>query len=534
MENKDRIRQAAPSGRHQFNIDNHQSESCQVYPAGLKRKVFVFGVTRVLCLLPLFSGCGLQGGLLATVGPDYSQPKLPEAESWHAPQETGERIIAHDGDPTNLSRWWARFNDAALDQLLAAAQTQSSSIAKAKARIVEARAQLVSAGAAALPSLDTSLSASKSSFSFGGPVFTRTQYQIDVQSSWEIDLFGGLARQQESAFNQLGSRHASWHAARVSVAAEVANAYLAYRYCEIQVKFAGQQLESRQATERLSGIAAQYGLLSPLEVSLNQSGSAEEQNLFYQQHMQCEQSVKGMVALTGLAEAEIRRILSASAETQARLPIPPLLRIDALPARLLMQRPDVSGAERDLAEASANIGVEQAKRYPKLSITGNIAHAFQNISPSPLGFAQTWAIGPTISLPVFDAGKRAANVETAKAKYEAAAVQFHETVRTAVKEVEDALLRLDNVAQRLPQVQKAAEGYQKDLIAQQTLYQAGLASLLAVETSKRSTIAAEKNIAALEQEKVSALIALYRATGGSWDVETSQADSENAVGPKSN
>jgi multidrug efflux system outer membrane protein len=130
--------------------------------------------------------------------------------------------------------------------------------------------------------------------------------------------------------------------------------------------------------------------------------------------------------------------------------------------------------------------------------------------------AETWSLGPTLSLPLFDAGKRAADVEAARAQYRAAESQFRSKVRTAVKEVEDALVRLDSAHRRLPEAQQAVSGYRAHFEAIRQLFDVGLGNLLDVETSRRSLLSAEMALKELEQERVSAWIALYRAAGGSW------------------
>ncbi|NJD04960.1 MAG: efflux transporter outer membrane subunit, partial [Methylococcaceae bacterium] len=334
---------------------------------------------------------------------------------------------------------------------------------------------------------------------------------------WEVDLFGGLARQREAAQSQLDARNASWHDARVAVAAEVANAYLAQRHCEAQRRIAEADAESRQASARLLGISGEAGFTAPADVALAHAAAAEGNRVLLQYQSQCDRSIKGLVAMTGLVEGEVRRLLTKSPERLGRYPEPPPFGIDALPARVLLQRPDVAAAERSMAEASANIGVEEAQRYPKLSLTGNIAHAMQNLNAASLLFARTWSVGPTLSLPLFDAGKRAANVDAARAQYEAAAAQFRETARRAVKEVEEALVRLDSAARRLPQARAAEAGYQASFLAAQQRYQAGMGSLLDTETSRRNVLSARFAVADLEQERVAAWIALYRAVGGGWE-----------------
>jgi outer membrane protein, multidrug efflux system len=484
-----------------------------------------------LVVVLLISGCGLTGGLLTTVGPDYKSPELPTASHWYATQPALDEIpIAHHGDLTSLNKWWERFGDTALNRLLAAAQKESVSIANAKARIEQARADLISSDSVFLPTIDSSLSASRSSFSFGDTPFIRNQYQLSVQSSWEIDLFGGLARQREASRSHLESRTASWHDARVAVAAELANAYLEYRYCEAQVQLRKTDADSRQESARLLAIAGNAGFRSPADVALANASAADGNKILLQQKAQCERSIKVLVALTGLEEIQVRALLDATPEQLTKLPSPPPFQINSLPVRVIRQRPDVAVAERDMAEASAKIGVEQANRFPKLSLSGNITPVFQNINGAALVLAETWSFGPTLSLPLFDAGKRAANVDSAKAKYEASVSQFRATVRTAVKEVEDAMVRLTSADERLPLAHSAAADYQTYFLSAQKLYEVGLGNLIDAETARRNVVTAELAVKELEQEKVSAWIALYRAVGGSW--EDPQAQDHAAVSPE--
>lgn len=472
--------------------------------------------SRAGCLtvwLSLLSGCG--GGVITTVGPDYASPALPTAARWQAAQP--ETTIAHRGNPAELKRWWDRFGDPVLSRFLAAAQKANASVAEARSRIEQARAGMVGAIGAGLPSLDSVVDANWAEVTFGGPPFPWTRYQFGVQSSWEVDLFGGVARQREAAQRQLDARHAAWHDARVVVAVEVANAYLNYRQCEVLMKIAEADGASRSETARLTDIAGRAGFRAPADVALANASAADGQDMVLRQKGQCDRAVKGLVALTALSEAEVRHWLTRHPEQVAKLPEPPPFRLTGLPAKVLMQRPDVAMAEREIAEASANVGVEEAKRYPRLNLAGNITPQIQSLNAQDLFLAYTWAVGPSVSLPIFDAGKRAADVEAARMRYEAAVSRFKATVRTAVKEVEDALVRLRNAEERLSKARAAAEGYRANFRALRQLYQAGFGSLIDAEASRRQALAAERGVAELNQELSAAWIALYRSAGGGWD-----------------
>jgi NodT family efflux transporter outer membrane factor (OMF) lipoprotein len=268
-------------------------------------------------------------------------------------------------------------------------------------------------------------------------------------------------------------------------------------------------------------------------VALANASATEGSNLLLKQQAQCERSVKGLVALTGLPEPQIRTLLGDTPQ----LPKPPPFQVTAVPANVIRQRPDIAAAERDMAAASAKIGVEQAKRFPKLSLSGNITPVFQNINGAALTLAETWSYGPTLSLPLFDAGKRAANVETAEVQYQSAIAQYRAAVRTAVKEVEEALVRLASAGQRLPLARTAAADYQAHFTATRQLYEVGLGNLIDAETARRNAFAAQLAVTELEQEKISAWIALYRAVGGSWEdraVEQAASVAERLPGQAEN
>jgi NodT family efflux transporter outer membrane factor (OMF) lipoprotein len=464
-------------------------------------------------LLPLFAGCG--GGLIATVGPDYKEPASPAAKRWEAPQP--EVPVAHRGNPADLKRWWDGFDDPVLSRFIEAAQLASANVAEAGSRIQQARAGMVGAIGAGMPNLDGRASATWSRSTFGGPVFEWNRYDIGLQSQWELDLFGGIARQREAAAGQMEARRADWHDARVAMAVEVANAYLNFRHCEVLVNIAEADASSRQESARLTNIAGKAGLRAPADVALADASAADGRDSLLRQQGQCERAIKGLVALTGLSEAEVRRRLDGNPERVARLPEPPAFRLSGLPAQILMQRPDVAAAERTVAEASANIGVEEAKRWPKLSLSGNLTPQLQSINGAAFYLAHTWSVGPTLNLPLFDSGKRAADVAAARVKYEAAVSRFKETARTAAREVEEALVRLKNAEDRMPESRAAAEGYRANFQAMQQLYQAGFGNLIDTEASRRQALLSERQVAELRLEQAAAWIALYRAAGGGWN-----------------
>lgn len=483
-------------------------------------------------LLSTMTGCLWKGGWLATVGPDYLEKPMSTPSKWQVPDNIYDQPIAHQGKPSNLQTWWDRFNDPALSRLLAAAQQASPTIAAAKARIAQARSGFIAANASLFPNLDLTGEITESVTSIEGLNIDLgkpqkdlridvLQYKGGLQSSWEIDLFGGLARQQEASLNQIESQQAAWHDARVSVAAEVANAYLNYRYCQVQTELLEADSASRQESAKLVKIAGNAGFRSPADIALAEATADDGLANLLARKIQCDRSLKSLVEMSGLQEQDVRAFLKTTPDLAAKLPTPPPFHIAAVPTQALLQRPDLAAAERDMAQACANIGVERAKQFPKLTLTGNISRTLLNLDANIFSTVeatmQAGSIGPSLTLPLFDYGKRAASTELARIQYETSIINFKGKVRTAVREVEDALLRLDGVDRRLPLERKAAANYQMSYHAQQQLYRSGMGNLIDVESVRRHALSAEMTVDELEQERVSAWIALYRAVGGGWE-----------------
>jgi NodT family efflux transporter outer membrane factor (OMF) lipoprotein len=452
------------------------------------------------------------------VGPDYNGPPwvngqvtttTPGADSkstgWQAPLPQG-------GQSVDLTRWWQQFNDLALDALIFTSQSASPSIAQAAARIEQARAVAVAADAVAWPSVDATASASRGTLNIGTDILQVNQARIGLQAGWELDLFGRIRREREAATARLEARTDDWHEARVSLAADVATQYLQFRFCEALVAISLADAQSRAGTAAVTIKAAQAGFQAPAAAALTQASAAEAASRLTAQRAECEIAVKSLVALTGQDEPTVRQWLSATAGS---LPVPKAFEVKAVPAALLSQRPDLAAAERALAAASADIGVAEGDRYPRLSLLGSVAPLGLRTG-SFSGSLLTWSIGPSVSLPIFDAGRRAANVDAAKAAYTAAEVEYRARARQAVREVEEALVRLDSAARRETDARTAARGYQLALDAAQVRWKTGLGSLLELEEARRYALAANSTLVTVRRDRVGAWVALYRALGGGW------------------
>ena len=463
------------------------------------------------------AGCASMRG--DTPGRPSPATALPVASAWQAP-------LPHQGQLTDLSRWWAQFNDPLLSRLIDSAQALSPSVSSAKSRIEQSRAARVAAAAALLPAVNATASALRGStasggVSSGGGAATVSTLSGGLGAAWELDLFGGNSAGRNAAQARLEGAQMQWHEARVSVAAEVATQYTSLRACEAQLAQVQLDAASRAETARLTELSAKAGFSAPANAALSRASAAQGNSQLTQQRAQCDLLVKGVVALTGTDEPILRTALASGSGTIAQ---PAAIAVPEVPAALLRQRPDLGNAEREWVAASQDIGQAQAARLPRVSLNGSIGAA--RVTAGGLSSQDaTWSLGPlTLSLPLFDGGTRQANVAAARARHEDAAMQYRARLRTAVREVEDALVALQSTAARNGDAQTAAEGFAVSLRATDARFKGGLASLFELEDARRSAVLAQTALIDLQRERVTAWIALYRALGGGWAAGASNAD----------
>ena len=452
----------------------------------------------------------------------------PTPAQWHVP-------LPHSGSPTLMADWWRRLDDPLLVQLIDAAQTESPSIASAAARIAEARADRTAAGAALIPNLNGNLQASRgntlAASAPNSPLTPITTLQAGLQSSWEIDLFGGLSASRDAAQSRLAGADARWHEARVSVAAETATTYFDERACQRELQVSIADARSRSETAKLTDMAAKAGFQAPADAARARASASEGASRLTQQRTQCTLLRKALVALTGLDAAGLDAKLDAAPIEPA---LPAVNAIEAVPAAALAQRPDVYAAERSVASASAEAGAAQARRYPRLSLTGSIA-AMQFRMGDFRQNIDTWSIGPLLlEVPIFDGGTRAANAEAARVRYDEAAAQYRATVRQAVREVESALVTLQSTNDRFADATDAVRNFQSSFDATQARYDTGLASLFELEDSRRALFVSQTSLVGLQRARAEAFVTLYRAMGGGWqrpDADTAVSSAAASTSP---
>lgn len=485
-----------------------------ISPACLPRHVRARrGPLHLNALIAMVATAALAG---CAVGPSYEPPQPVVPVQWHAPRP-------HGGELDQLRHWWTRSDDGTLVRLIEAAQRDNPNLDAAVARIEQARANARSIGAGEWPSL--TLNSSLQRRAAGVPPFPApiTSGTITADAAWEIDLFGAVRYSRQSALARIQARETEWHDARTSLAAEVALTYVNLRGCEALANVQQLDTDSRQQTVTLTEQRVVAGFTAPADAALLRASLTDARSRLLGQRTECDVLVKALVGLTGLNEAPLREELAAQPGV---LPRPRTFAVNAVPAAVLAQRPDLAAAERELAAASAEIGTAEAARYPRVSLIGSIGYALFRLSGVSTE-GESWSVGPALTLPLLDGGRRTAQVDVAKARYAELRALYLQRARAAVREVEEVLARLDAAERRQVDAEAAVKDFEAFFAAAQTRWDVGVGNLIELEEARRQALNANSVLIQLRRERVAQWINLYKVLGGGWEPLEQEATSNN-------
>jgi len=443
------------------------------------------------------SGCAL--------GPDFKQPDIPQMQ-WHSP-------LPHGGKVENLNQWWQQLNDPVLSELIVETEKSNPSIDMALAKMNEARANATISGAGQYPLLLLDAGSTRSRMVLGPQLFEQTVNKAGFDASWEIDLFGKNRRTAEAAQARYGAGAAGWHDARISLAAEVAEVYVELRQSEAALSNAQLNKQSLATVQEMTRIKEGAGLASSMDSARAQAGEADGNSAYLAKEGECARLTNQLAALTGIEQNTLKARLDGR---RGQIPLPNAVEVGALAAEAVRQRPDVAMAESNLAAATADIGAAKADLYPALTLAGSLTSNVVYMGGQSARVS-TWSFGPAMSLPLFSGGRGQAGVQAAQARYDYAAASYQKTVREAIHDVEDALVRLNVANSRAHEGQRIQENNRQLFQATEARYNTGLANRIALEEARRNWLQAQDADSALERETVSSWIALYKALGGGWE-----------------
>ncbi|MBL29220.1 MAG: RND transporter [Rhodospirillaceae bacterium] len=446
------------------------------------------------------SGC-------APVGPDYRPPAIDASARWST------QANAPAQDPAVLAAWWRQFNDPVLDGLVTDALAANLDLATAQAQLREARAQRKLAGAQLGPSVDVSTSASRNKSSAqSGAGAVRNLYSAGFDASWEADIFGGTRRGIEAADADVGASVENLHDVQVSLIAELVTNYIELRTTEKRLAIAEANLDSLSETYDLARWRQQAGLVSELDVA--QARTEVEST---------RAALPGLRTVISQARNRIAVLLDRTpGALQSRLATTeniPLLREQAaigIPADTLRQRPDVRAAERRLAAQTARLGEAEAARYPSFKLSGSIGLEALTVTALDNSGAGIYSLLASVTAPIFDAGRISANIEIADAQLEQARIAYQAAVKTALEDVENALVGVGNASERLRRLIQAATTARDTVQLAEQQYATGLIDFLTVLDSQRTLRSTEDELTSSVGDLATAQAQLYKALGGGW------------------
>lgn len=462
-------------------------------------------------MVAVLAGCALQ--------PVYAPPATAAPSAWSAPS-----VPVQEPTPPLAERWWTVLQDPAIDLLTEAAFADSPTLAQAVARIDEAQATLGVSTAAKAPSVgaNASLTRARSQNTSSGTsslTSDSTSAAVGPSFSWEIDLFGRLRHSVEAAQSRLDARTADAAAARLSLAADVANGVLTLRACENSRRVLADDIASREETLALTRLRVATGFAAPADEARAVAGIASVRTNLAAQQEQCARQVSALVALSGKDAAAVRQSIGIAIPSPADRPTAPMFMPQApaatpqLPASVLAGHPNVISADREAAAAWAEIGVARADRLPRLNLAAALTGQWIRAAGTTLDFT-TWSIGPALSATVFDGGAGAANVSAAQARYRRAVASLQGTLRSTVQDVENALAAQVSAQARVASASEAAAADRTTLQASTAQWKAGAISLFELEDSRRQYASAQDAEISARRDQAQAWIALVKASAG--------------------
>ncbi|TAJ02573.1 MAG: efflux transporter outer membrane subunit [Planctomycetota bacterium] len=453
-------------------------------------------------------------------GPDYEAPAQPLPARFSV--ESATAAAPERATSVHLDDWTRAFDDAVLDGLVARALGANLDFAQARERLRQARASARRSGIELLPRVDAGASAQHSyrSLNTAGIPGPRESDQFDVgfDASWELDLYGGVARSVEAGRAELEAAAADLGSVRASVVAEVARAYAELRGAQRRTAVGATALDAQLESASLVRSRVQAGVANDLDLARAEALAASTRARLPEYARDARERIDRIALLLGEPAGALRAELDAPAALVRAHAFPDL----GLPAELLRQRPDLCAAERRLAAQTARIGVAQAGRYPRVALFGSLGLVSRELRDLPEGDSLAWAFGPSVTFPLFDGGRIDAAVELERARADELALAYRETVLTALKEVEDALSSLSAAQARANALEQAVEAQARAVELAGQLYDAGLSDYLAVLDAQRTLHDLQDQLVQARTQETVQVVAACKALGGGWQPPTSR------------
>ena len=477
-----------------------------------------------------------------TLGPDYVRP-LPGVLA----VEGGYAAARPSGQTADLTRWWTRFDDPVLTRLVDDAERGNLDLAAAASRVRQARAALIQARSARLPTLGATAGISRNGFLTGAPSTTipiitnpggiggggtggtggvgggpvlpgigtriltqsgQTNLSLGGDASYTVDLFGGVRRGIEAARGDLAASAYDAEATRIAVVSETASNYIQGRIAQERLAIARDSLRIADDNLEIAGWRVKAGLVSATDEEQARTQAEQRRATIPPLIQTIAQASNRLGVLSGRAPAVLARVF----DPPAPVPVPPADIAVGVPADTLRQRPDVLAAEERLAAASARIGVAEAQLYPALRLTGSIADNAGGFGS--LFDTVTFGLFGGLTQTLFDGGRLRAQVEGQRAATEGAFADYRRTILTALEDVENALRALTSAEERMTAQAAAVKAAEATAIYARSNYRAGLTDFTTLLTIENQLLSARDGLASARGDRALASVQLFNALGG--------------------
>ncbi len=472
--------------------------------------------------LSLLVAIGLLSAACAIVGPNYHKPSVETPGGFKEAPPAGWKA-AQPRDAALRGKWWELYGDPALNALEEQVSVSNQTLAQAEAQFRGARAAVALARAGLFPTVTagaqvttsragTSRSSSASSTQTGTGTSsgsTTTIYQVPIDFTWELDLWGRVRRQIEANVATAQASAADVENVRLSLQAELAVDYFQLHGLDEQAQLLESTVKEYETAFKITSNRHDQGIASGADLAEAQTQLETARAEAIDLGVARTQMEHAIAILTGKAPADLT---IPSAPIHFGPPVVPV----GIPSELLERRPDIAAAERRVASANAQIGVAQAAYYPTLTL--NASGGFASTSLGKLFSLPNrfWSVGPQLLGTLFDGGQRRAAVAQAEANYDATVAGYRESVLEAFQTVEDNLAALRVLADEATQQVAATNAAERSLALTRNRYNAGIATYLEVITAQNAAYANERNTVDLRVRQMVASVNLIRALGGGW------------------
>ncbi|MBH3437541.1 TolC family protein [Pseudomonas luteola] len=443
------------------------------------------------------------------VGPTY---QAPQTEPAHLQTAAGSQY-----DHSRFeAQWWQQFEDPTLNQLVARSISGNRELRVAYARLRSARALRDDTANDRFPVVTSRVSSEIGKAQQPGFTDKRTnneRYDLGLDMAWEIDLFGRIQHQLEASDAQADAAQAELNQLQVSLIAELVDAYGTLRGAQLREHIAQENLKNQRASRQLTQTLDEAGVGSQLDVLRADARLAATEATLPQLQAEAARAKNRIATLIGERPDAMSIDLSPK-------PLPAIAKALPIgdPAELLRRRPDIQAAERQLAAATANVGVATADLFPRVSLSGFLGFTAGRGSEIGSSAARAWGLGPTLSWPAFDLGSVRARLRGAKADAEGALANYEQQVLLALEESANAFSDYGKRQERLVALIRQSEASRAAAEQAAIRYREGGSDFLVLLDAERERLAAEDAQAQAEVELYQGIVAIYKSLGGGWEI----------------